>query len=695
MKRVLKKLSLFGSLKLKWKISIVMVSILLAVLVVLSFQIYYSASGIVEGEVDKNLDMVKYFHKDKLNSLIKEMDRQLQIIGNNSNIYSTLEMLSGVISEKTAIEEAKTLIDSIIGGTYSFSAGQELFELTNNVEYAEFAYVTLFNGITVVDSRVKSFEDEERVDEYLTKHLSADLYKDINFGQVEYIDNRPYLLYSGAIKNQTDGKLLGYVVLGLSPEIVAAAVQSIPVENSGSYTLINGDGIILKHQNKELFGQKVGNEWYIQQINAGQTSNSTTIDEHYLLIEEIRDNMYLAVSIPRSEMFRPIAQLAENIFYISLLALIISFISTFFYISRQLKPLDKLLQSFDSMRSGDLSEKVLLPLKYLNRKDEIGILASSFNITVKELRDLVDGIKQQSHELANSAEIMNSSSKEVGSIAEQVGASMQTVASGAEQQLAQIDETRNNIINFNSQIRLIDDNARQISSGADNVIESIQKGNSSVSYSITRINNLSEETARVSSIIDNLGKMSEEIGNIVDLINNISNQTNLLALNAAIEAARAGQAGQGFNVVADEIRALAEQSTGATGKIAELIGNIQESVSNAVSVMVKNEESVAESVQAIEETEQVFSEIENVSTGLRNSIKEVVDSLREMTSESQQVEDAMNDISAISNEFAGNSEEIAASSEEQISAIDEIIKAADRLQIMSERLMSSVNKFNL
>lgn len=693
MKNIINKATNYGSLRLKWKISMVMVCILFLVLVVLSYQIYNSSSGIVKEEVNRNLDMIKYLHKDKINSLVNELNSQIKNITTDDIVYSTLELLNGMVGDNQGIEETKESIGSLINSSFILTAGQKLFDYINKNEYADFAYITLPSGLTVVDSHVKSFEEQSN--KYLLRELDSIQYKDIQFGQLIYIDGKPYLLYMNPIMEKSSDKVMGYLVLGLFPEIVNDTLLSIPDNNNGLFTIINKNGVILSHKSKELLGKKIENSWFIGHITQLNGSVSKIVDQKYLLLDKISDNIYLAVSIPLADMFSSVNRLGKNIFFISLLALIISFISSFFFINKQLKPLDRFLHSFNSMKGGDLSENIILNPVYLNRKDEIGIMANTFNTTIKELRNLVLSIKNKSHELADSAEMMNSSSKEVGIIAEQIGSSMQGVAAGAEEQLNQIDETSSTVVNLNRQIKLIDNNARQISDGADNVKASIGKGNNSINDSIKKINNVSEETGKVSSIVTNLGDMSREIGNIVDLIRHISGQTNLLALNAAIEAARAGQAGQGFSVVADEIRALAEQSSGATEKIARLIGNIQESVNNAVEVMIKNEESVADSVQAIENTNIVFSEIEEVSLLLRDSIKTVVDSLMEMTSESQQVEKAINDISTISNEFAGNSEEIAASSEEQIVSTGKIINAAKKLKLMSAGLLESINRFKL
>ncbi len=691
----LNKLSFFSSLK--WKISLVIICVLVVILFSISLIINNYASTIVREQVDEKINLVGTNYENNVNYLVNKIDRQTQIMSVDENIVSYYLMYMSMYPGDNATEqEMESFYETIKSfRTSQYGAAQQLYDLMNQLDHAEFAYATFKDGTTIMDARVRSFNDEELEEEYILNGLEESLFKDIKFGDIYNIDGNPYLLYNKAVHDPDTGELWGYIVLGVSPDLIYEGIEDVTSSDGGLYTLINNQGRILRSNKKELFATEISEPWYLEQIAEGDVMDSKESGNNYLLFNRVSDNLALAVNIPMSNVLAPVKNLSRIIWIISGVFLLLGFITSLIVISKQLKPLGGFLKAFNSMKGGNLTESVKLDKSFLNRKDEIGIMANTFNDMIGELKELVVGIKFQSRDLDDSADIMNSTSQEVGTLAEQVGNSVQRVSAGAEEQIAQIEETSHNVINLNSQIKLIDGNAKQISNGADNVLDSIRKGNSSVSHSINKITNVSEETTKVSSIVSNLGEMSQEIGNIVDLISNISNQTNLLALNAAIEAARAGQAGQGFSVVADEIRTLAEQSSGATEKIANLIGNIQESVNDAVEVMGHNEELVADSVAAIKDTDTIFNEIEEVSAVLRNSITMVVDGLMEMTTESQQVEEAIRDISTISKEFATNSEEIAASSEEQIASTEEIISAAERLKSMSEGLMDNVNRFEL
>ena len=697
MEKSIKELAFFSSLK--WKISLVMILILFIVIATISLLIYNYTSGIVKKQVDQNIKLVSSFYQDNVNALISKLDRQLEIMSTDSLIFDYFEVLAainpGEAGLKTEVEQFNSFLESYVQGAANYAAAGQLDKLLGQFRHAQFAYLTLPDGTTIIDSRVKGFSDQDKAAQYILQKLDTTLYRDIEFGRIYREHDNSYLLYQREITEEGSSKIIGYIVTAFLPELLYDEVKTGLTNDGGTYTLINGEQEILHHENRDLFSQRLENKWFMEKIDAGEGANADLLNDYYLLFNRITDNLYLTVQIPLAKMLQPVNQIGRNIIYIAVVALVISFIGSFLFITRQISPLEGFLQAFNSMKGGNLTGEIKLGTGYLQRRDELGILANTFNQMIEELSDLVSGIKKQSGKLNQSADRMNDSSKAVGSLAEKVGISISNVSAGAEKQIIQIEETSNNVINFNDQIKIIDQNTQQISSGADNVLSSIKKGKDSVSHSIEQINRVSTETERVSSIVGNLGNLSREIGKIVDLIYTIANQTNLLALNAAIEAARAGKAGSGFSVVADEIRTLAEQSSAATEKIAALIGNIQESVNEAVKVMGSNEEIVAGSVRAIKDTDHIFGEIEDVSITWRDLIKVVVDGLRAMTRESQQVEGAINVISNISNEFSANAEEITVSSQEQLSSINEIVRSAEQLKHMSEVLIEDVNKFRL
>jgi methyl-accepting chemotaxis protein len=195
------------------------------------------------------------------------------------------------------------------------------------------------------------------------------------------------------------------------------------------------------------------------------------------------------------------------------------------------------------------------------------------------------------------------------------------------------------------------------------------------------MHNISEAVQSSSAIIEDLGRQSDQITSIVNTIKEIADQTNLLALNAAIEAARAGEQGRGFAVVADEVRKLAERTTLSTAEIAGMVGKIQNGTRNAVSSMETGVVQAGKGVDLASQAGTSITEIRDGSVRVMEVVNSISDSIREQ--------------GTVSSEIAKNIERIAQMSEESANAIQNTTNAARHLQQLSSGLHNSVSRFKL
>lgn len=377
---------------------------------------------------------------------------------------------------------------------------------------------------------------------------------------------------------------------------------------------------------------------------------------------------------------------------------ILACILMIYFISRAIaSPLIKLVGLMKIAEKGDLTaiNEGMQVVGQAAAQDEIQQINLSFINMIKGFKSLLHQAVSVSERVAISSKEVSASGDQIGQTAGQVSSAIQNVASGAEEQSAQLEIVAQNMDTLLNKIEGIGNSSEEMERYADKVMASIQKGTNSVEHSTGQVNSVKKVASEVSETINSLGDLSEEIGKITHLINNISSQTNLLALNAAIEAARAGEAGKGFSVVADEIRGLAEESSNATGKIANLIKDIQLKVNIVMEQMKTSVESVDVSVKAITDTKVIFNDISEVAAGLRTFIDEVVRNTKTIVDNGQNVRRIVNEVASVSQEFASNSEEVAASSEEQAAATEEIIAGSRQLANMAEQLSAAVGQFKL
>ncbi len=355
------------------------------------------------------------------------------------------------------------------------------------------------------------------------------------------------------------------------------------------------------------------------------------------------------------------------------------------------KPIIKVMARMKLMASGDLSNE---PLE-TNSQDEVGQLIAATNEMSHSIRQLLSEINFASELITSQSEELTQSTNEVNAGSQQIATTMQDLAAGTESEARTASELASVMGLFLSLVQEANANGESIQKASNDVFQMTSEGSKLMESSNKQMAKIDQIVQEAVQKVQGLDVKSQEISTLVSVIQEIANQTNLLALNAAIEAARAGEHGKGFAVVADEVRKLAEQVSTSVLDITNIVASIQNESSLVTSSLQAGYEEVNQGTSQIKQTRETFAGINASITEMANSIQTVSENLSSIALNSEKINGSISEIAAISEESAAGVEQTSASSQQISSSMEEVANNSDELAKLAEKLNGLVLQFKI
>ncbi|WP_339246965.1 methyl-accepting chemotaxis protein TlpC [Bacillus sp. FSL R5-0523] len=389
-----------------------------------------------------------------------------------------------------------------------------------------------------------------------------------------------------------------------------------------------------------------------------------------------------------------LASLTQSLFtqfaIVLVIVIIVSVILVLVFTRKINKRLNALKSAFESAGNGDMtieaSDKT---------GDELSELSVYYNKMRMKLNDTIQTVQQSALQLASASQQLSAGAEETNQASEKITEAVQQIANGAQDQITRIENSESSLKQASADIRDISANTAAIADKGQLAQSKADIGQKEIANVQAQMDAIHQSIQKSGEIIHQLDGRSKQIEQILSVITQIADQTNLLALNAAIEAARAGEQGKGFAVVADEVRKLAEESQQSAGQISKLIIEIQKDMNRSARSVEHVKTEAAEGVTMIQRTRDAFKEIAAATGEISAEISDLSASVTNISASAHQINDSFAANTADIKESTKNTRQAAALTEEQFAAMEEITAASETLSQLAEELTGIISQFKM
>ncbi len=630
-----------------------------------------------------------------------------QVASNLDIIYRTYEDLSlQILIDKSFHELTRTIVDGV--DDYS------KFEASRSLSDKMQSYVMSNNTISgmyllPLDERVSVVTAGSASSEAVPAMLEADWLKATveAGGRVNWISQQsegfkdaklpPVIGLTRLLKDSSTNEAKYVLLIAVQLDALTSRYRDVVLGADSEISIIDESGNFIASPNNELVGKPSSLELGSGEGDDNDTSGSSKVKAPngrellavYQTFETV--NWKLVGTLPVNELVRD-AKAIQTLTWITVLVAGLLAVAIGALVIRTIaRPLVQLRDLMNEGASGNLTVNSTIK----ERQDEIGELSDSFNRMMTQIKALAVQTTRSAEDVLLTATDLTEASRKTAVSAREIAVATEEIAGGATSLAMEAERGSDLTANIDAQMKKVIDANEQMVVSAGEVEKASQQGTAYMGVLIEKTGMTEQMTRSMVEKVDALKESTGSIVKILDVLNNLTKQTNILSLNATIEAARAGAAGKGFMVVADEIRKLADQSRQSIDVVGQITEKIRVEIDETVDVLSDAYPLFQEQIGSVKEANQIFLSVQGQMGQFAHKLDQVTGSISQLNESQIVLSEAMTNVSAVAEESSATSEEVASLSSEQLSISDGMVRLSEKLDAVSRGLKESLSQFKI
>ncbi len=677
-KIILSIVSIFRKIKVKFRLMISFLILSIVPLVFLGFFSYNLSKNSIE---------------TKIEMYSKQIIEQAE-----NNLYSELEKHNSYSIEISNSKDVQDMLKTINESTEEYEKYKANSDLRDVISRRLATLKSVSFGSIFIEDEMIHYSVNNNLNKYLIEN--KEMIEEIAESgggkpiwiSIEY-DDSYHLINIRKINNISTNKKLGYIIIGLRNERFLDVYRNINLGEGADLFIVDSKGRYISNREMKGLGKLHGDKDFINRIfkEDGTISNTFDYDGYMVSYKYIEGTDWILVGkIPFSYINKEANGIRTSVFFFISICIIFSILFSYFISISISFPLGNMEKLINKAKEGNLIYSI-----EDDSRDEIGDVIRGFNHMIENIRKLILEVSDLSQKVINHSILVNNSSEQSKISSRQISEVMNQVAVGASDQAENLANGVGSINILADDINKVEEDMKFVAETANGTKKLSQNSLNVVKALNEKASQTSRASDRVINNITNLSKDMEQIVKITKTISTIADQTNLLSLNASIEAAKAGEAGRGFSVVANEVKKLADQSKESSKEIKFIIDDILKKTSETTKVAHNANKFMEEQMNIVRETDASLRSIYESMEKLMERVNNVSRSIKSALDSKENVLDSISNISAISQETASIAEEVSATTQEQVASSEELSKLSKHLDEMSKKLNESISVFKV